>query len=118
MSVGVDARRRTRLKISSDVMTGQTETLVTRGTRVRVRRAGSGKPVLFLHGAGGWPAWQPFFERLSQRFALTVPEHPSFGASDDPHRLLHSKLRRRAVAGAAAWRGATRYRPAKPGRRG
>ena len=68
-------------------MTGQTETLVTRGTRVRVRRAGSGKPVLFLHGAGGWPAWLPFFERLSQHFAITVPEHPSFGASDDPHWL-------------------------------
>src|SRR5260370_37615125 len=68
-------------------MTGQTETLVTRGTRVRVRRAGSGKPVLFLHGAGGWPAWLPFFERLSQRFALMVPEHPGFGASDDPHWL-------------------------------
>jgi pimeloyl-ACP methyl ester carboxylesterase len=68
-------------------MTGQTETLVTRGTRVRVRHAGSGKPVLFLHGAGGWPAWLPFFDRLSQRFAITVPEHPSFGASDDPHWL-------------------------------
>jgi pimeloyl-ACP methyl ester carboxylesterase len=68
-------------------MTGQIETLITRGTRVRVRRAGSGKQVLFLHGAGGWPPWLPFFERLSRRFALTVPEHPSFGASDDPQWL-------------------------------
>jgi len=30
-------------------MTVEPETLVTRGTRVRVRRAGKGKPVLFLH---------------------------------------------------------------------
>src|SRR5215472_2226441 len=65
-------------------MTSEIETMVTRGTRVRMRRAGKGKPVLFLHGARGWPAWLPFFERLSQRYALTVPEHPGFGASDDP----------------------------------
>jgi pimeloyl-ACP methyl ester carboxylesterase len=58
--------------------------LVTRGVSVRVQRAGAGPPVLFLHGAGGWPAWLPFFERLSQHYALTVPEHPCFGGSDDP----------------------------------
>jgi len=49
-------------------MTTEIETMVTRGTRVRARRAGKGKPVLFLHGAGGWPAWLPFFERLSHHF--------------------------------------------------
>ena len=65
-------------------MTAEIETLNTRGISVRTRCAGSGPPVLFLHGAGGWPAWLPFFERLSERFALTIPEHPGFGASDDP----------------------------------
>ena len=58
--------------------------LVTRGVSVRVRRAGTGAPALFLHGARGWPAWLPFFERLSHGYALTVPEHPCFGGSDDP----------------------------------
>lgn len=58
--------------------------LTTRGVAVRVQRGGSGSPALFLHGAGGWPAWLPFFEQLSRRFALTVPEHPCFGGSDDP----------------------------------
>ena len=58
--------------------------VVTRGVSVRVRRAGAGPPALFLHGARGWPAWLPFFERLSQHYALTVPEHPCFGGSDDP----------------------------------
>jgi pimeloyl-ACP methyl ester carboxylesterase len=58
--------------------------LVTRSVSVRVRRAGAGSPVLFLHGARGWPAWLPFFERLSPHYALTVPEHPCFGGSDDP----------------------------------
>ena len=56
-----------------------TDRLVTRGVSVRVRRAGTGAPLLFLHGGGGWPPWLPFFERLSQHYALTVPEHPGFG---------------------------------------
>jgi pimeloyl-ACP methyl ester carboxylesterase len=64
-------------------MTPETDRLVVRGVSVRVRRAGAGPPMLFLHGAGGWPAWLPFFERLSQHYALLVPEHPCFGASDD-----------------------------------
>jgi pimeloyl-ACP methyl ester carboxylesterase len=68
-------------------MTPETDRLVTRGVSVRVRRAGAGTPMLFLHGAGGWPAWLPFFERLSRRYALTVAEHPCFGASDDPRWL-------------------------------
>ncbi|MGB7101868.1 MAG: alpha/beta fold hydrolase [Xanthobacteraceae bacterium] len=65
----------------------ETDRLVTRGVSVRVWRAGTGPPLLFLHGAGGWPAPLPFFERLSRRYALTVPEHPCFGASDDPQWL-------------------------------
>jgi pimeloyl-ACP methyl ester carboxylesterase len=65
-------------------MTEGGDRLVTRGVSVRVRRAGAGTPVVFLHGARGWPAWLPFFDRLSQHYALTVPEHPCFGGSDDP----------------------------------
>lgn len=65
-------------------MTEGADRLVTRGVNVRARRAGEGAPMLFLHGAGGWPAWLPFFDRLAQHYALTVPEHPGFGASDDP----------------------------------
>ncbi len=61
--------------------------LVTRDVSVRVRRGGAGAPILFLHGAGGWPSWLPFFDRLAQRHALLVPEHPCFGASDDPPTL-------------------------------
>ena len=62
----------------------EADRLVTRGVSVRVQRSGTGAPILFLHGAGGWPAWLPFFDRLSQHYALSVPEHPCFGASDDP----------------------------------
>jgi pimeloyl-ACP methyl ester carboxylesterase len=65
-------------------MPHKSDRLSTRGISVRVLRGGSGRPALFLHGAGGRPAWLPFFELLARHYDLMVPEHPGFGASDDP----------------------------------
>jgi pimeloyl-ACP methyl ester carboxylesterase len=62
-----------------------TETTVTlRDCSLLLRRAGKGPAVLFLHGAGGVPKWLPFYDRLAERFALMVPDHPSFGRSSTP----------------------------------
>ena len=47
-------------------------------------RAGSGDPLLFLHGAGGGGQWLPFMNALSRDFEVFVPEHPGFGKSDTP----------------------------------
>jgi pimeloyl-ACP methyl ester carboxylesterase len=55
-----------------------------RDIAVRLYRDGAGEPVVFLHGSAGVPPWSPFFEKLAARCELTVPEHPSFGASDNP----------------------------------
>ncbi len=55
-----------------------------RDISVRMRRAGSGPPLLYLHGANGLPPWGPMFELLSKQFEVFVPEHPGFGASDNP----------------------------------
>jgi pimeloyl-ACP methyl ester carboxylesterase len=64
------------------------ETLETRGgCRIRMMRAGSGPPLLYLHGARGASAWLPFMQQLSQRFDVIVPEHPGFGQSDMPDWL-------------------------------
>lgn len=49
-----------------------------------LRRAGKGAPLLFLHGALGFPGWLPFFEQLSDRFEVLAPDHPSFGRSPRP----------------------------------
>ncbi len=46
---------------------------------VRMRRAGTGEILLFLHGAAGLPPWTPFFERLAAHYDVLVPEHPGFG---------------------------------------
>jgi pimeloyl-ACP methyl ester carboxylesterase len=66
-----------------------TSTVTVRDVRIRLFRAGSGKPVLFLHGAGGVPAWLPFFDSLAADHDLLVPEHPGFGGSDDPAWIRH-----------------------------
>ncbi len=66
-------------------MAGRTEqTIDIRGTKVNVRRGGSGKQVLFLHGAGGLTGWPPFLDRLAQQFEVIAPDHPGFGRSDNP----------------------------------
>ena len=56
----------------------------TRDTSVRLRRNGKGERLVFLHGAGGWPAWGPFMERLAEKYDVLLPEHPGFGLSDNP----------------------------------
>ena len=57
------------------------------GCRVRLRRAGKGKPLLYLHGANGVPTILPFMEKLAERFDVLVPEHPGYGQSDEPEWL-------------------------------
>ncbi len=54
------------------------------GCKVNLRRGGSGEPLLYLHEASGAPAVLPFMEKLAERFDVLVPEHPGFGASDEP----------------------------------
>jgi pimeloyl-ACP methyl ester carboxylesterase len=61
--------------------------LIVRGTMLRMFRGGEGDPVLFLHGAAGLSVWTPFFQAISQKYDLIVPEHPGFGKSDDPRFL-------------------------------
>lgn len=58
--------------------------ITVRDVRIRTHRGGQGEPMVFLHGANGASAWLPFFDSLSRHYDLIVPEHPGFGASDDP----------------------------------
>src|SRR5262245_5095894 len=55
-----------------------------RDVTVRLWRGGNGPPLIYLHGADGPPGWLPFFEQLSTRHDVLVPEHPGFGTSDNP----------------------------------
>ncbi len=52
-----------------------------RGAKVRVLEAGSGAPVVFLHGAGGLFAENPFLDLLAKRYRVLAPEFPGYGES-------------------------------------
>jgi pimeloyl-ACP methyl ester carboxylesterase len=51
---------------------------------VRMMREGSGAPLLFLHSAGGFPIWTPFFDKLAAKYDVIIPEHPGFGDTPTP----------------------------------
>lgn len=58
--------------------------LDVRGVQVNLFRGGTGRPVLFLHGAGGAGAWLPFHGLLAGAgFDLLAPDHPGFGLSGE-----------------------------------
>src|SRR6266704_356952 len=52
-----------------------------RGARCRVLEGGTGKPLVFLHGAGGLFAENPFLDRLAERYHVFAPELPGHGES-------------------------------------
>jgi pimeloyl-ACP methyl ester carboxylesterase len=48
--------------------------------KTRVLTSGRGKPVVFLHGAGGL-LWDPFLDALATGHKVVAPEHPGTGTS-------------------------------------
>lgn len=54
------------------------------GCRMRYRRGGSGGPLLLLHGAGGADSLLDIAEQLCSEWDVILPDHPGFGASDEP----------------------------------
>ena len=52
-----------------------------------VKVAGSGPPLVFLHGAGGL-VWDEFLETLASRHTVYAPEHPGL-AEGDPDAISH-----------------------------
>lgn len=57
------------------------------GCKVRLHRAGSGTPFVYLHGGDGPEPALPLLPLLAERFDAAIPEHPGFGASDTPDWL-------------------------------
>jgi pimeloyl-ACP methyl ester carboxylesterase len=52
-----------------------------------VKVAGSGPPVVFLHGAGGL-MWDEFLDRLAAKHTVYAPEHPGH-TEGDPDAVMH-----------------------------
>lgn len=57
--------------------------LLVRGTRVRMLTAGSGDPLVYLHGAGDLGEWIPALSALAEHHTVFRPDHPGFSGSDD-----------------------------------
>ena len=52
-----------------------------------VRRAGSGRPLLYLHGAFFPTAWLPLHDLLSQQAEVIAPLHPGYREGGPPDWL-------------------------------
>ena len=70
-------------------MKKSTSVLKTMNGRVEslVHQAGSGPPVVFLHGAGG-PAWDPFLDDLANHFTVYAPSLPGTEGNPDAVREI------------------------------
>ena len=53
---------------------------------IEVWEAGSGDPVLYLHGEGR-PTWTPFLDTLAEQHRVIVPLHPGYGESSGNEQL-------------------------------
>jgi pimeloyl-ACP methyl ester carboxylesterase len=61
----------------------QERDVTVRGTRVRIPAAGSGQPLLYLHGSGDLGMWFPALTALAETHRVYRPDHPGFNGSDD-----------------------------------
>lgn len=60
-----------------------TRITVRNGTfRTQVWSAGSGDPLVFLHGAGGLLGQDPFLNELAKAFTVYAPSFPGYGESE------------------------------------
>jgi pimeloyl-ACP methyl ester carboxylesterase len=66
---------------------GVIELETRRGIKCRVREAGAGAPLVFLHGAGGLLPDEPLLAKLAERFHVLAPVWPGFGEDAGEERL-------------------------------
>jgi pimeloyl-ACP methyl ester carboxylesterase len=60
-------------------------TVQANGASFHLARAGTGAPLLLLHGwPEFWLAWEPVMERLADSYTLIAPDLRGFGDSDKP----------------------------------
>jgi pimeloyl-ACP methyl ester carboxylesterase len=57
------------------------------GIELEIAEAGSGSPLVLLHGAGGFDVAHPVNELLATHRRLICPSHPGFGKSELPDWL-------------------------------
>ncbi len=63
------------------------KTVATEHVPVEYLEGGSGEPLVFLHGAGGLTAEDPFLAKLAERFHVYAPYLPGYGTSQEAPEL-------------------------------
>lgn len=66
---------------------GTLSTLDVLGTEIEFFTAGSGAPLLFLHGLDGLEGGAALLRELAKDFSVHAPSHPGFGRSANADRL-------------------------------
>jgi pimeloyl-ACP methyl ester carboxylesterase len=59
-------------------------TIEAGGTKLHLRRAGKGRPVVVLHHETGTLDLLPFYDALAARYDVLVPHHPGYSRSERP----------------------------------
>ena len=57
------------------------ETFRVAGAEMQIKKAGSGEPLLILHGEMGQPGWLRYHEELARNYTVYAPSHPGFGVT-------------------------------------
>jgi len=79
MSPASGARSEATRGLASREPSGVLQIETRRGIKCQVREAGSGAPLVFLHGAGGLLPEEPLLAKLAERFHVFAPVWPGFG---------------------------------------
>ena len=61
----------------------ETKTIQTHHVPVRYFEGGKGEPLVFLHGAGGVTAQDPFLAKLAETHRVYAPLLPGYGDSEE-----------------------------------
>src|SRR5689334_13995929 len=70
------------------------------GQKIHYLEAGSGAPLVLLHGTGGEGArWMPQLQALSSQFRVIAVDQIGFGQSDKPLTQYHTGVFANFVAG-------------------
>ena len=48
---------------------------------IEIMKGGSGEPVLYIHGADGFPEWEEYLDQLASSYEVYVPAHPGVSNS-------------------------------------
>lgn len=59
------------------------------GKKTQLTVGGQGRPLLYLHSAGGETEWTPLHERLAEHFEVYLPAHPGFSLSEGLDQIDH-----------------------------